>query len=172
MAITGIVLGAIGMVVQCTIVPVALLFPALSAAREQARAIACKSNLKQAGLAMLMYQNDNGGEFPLTVQSLVSEGYAKDARIFACPSKASGDAVRYDDVDATMSYVYARPLKRAQDVAEAAPMMWDKNVHRTVQKRGANVLFEDGYVENMEVDELKRLVEKMASRYELAPILP
>ncbi|MBE6369607.1 MAG: DUF1559 domain-containing protein [Lentisphaerae bacterium] len=38
----------------------AMLLPALSAARERARVATCVSNLKQVGLANLMYANDNG----------------------------------------------------------------------------------------------------------------
>jgi len=37
----------------------AMLLPALSAARERARSASCMSNLKQCGLGMLMYANDN-----------------------------------------------------------------------------------------------------------------
>jgi len=37
----------------------AMLLPALSKAREKARAISCTSNLKQVGLGVLMYSNDH-----------------------------------------------------------------------------------------------------------------
>jgi prepilin-type processing-associated H-X9-DG protein len=40
---------------------VALLMPALQRARVQARAVACRSNMRQIGQAMLIYANDNGG---------------------------------------------------------------------------------------------------------------
>ena len=39
----------------------AMLLPALSKAREKARAISCTSNLKQIGLAMRMYVDENAG---------------------------------------------------------------------------------------------------------------
>jgi prepilin-type N-terminal cleavage/methylation domain-containing protein/prepilin-type processing-associated H-X9-DG protein len=42
----------------------AMLLPALSRARQQARAAACKSNLKQIGYAMGMYQTDFDEMFP------------------------------------------------------------------------------------------------------------
>lgn len=42
----------------------AMLLPALSKAREQARSVVCRSNLKQVGLAMGMYQADYNEYFP------------------------------------------------------------------------------------------------------------
>ena len=42
----------------------AMLLPALSKAREKARAIQCTSNLKTVGLYMIMYADDNEDRFP------------------------------------------------------------------------------------------------------------
>jgi prepilin-type N-terminal cleavage/methylation domain-containing protein/prepilin-type processing-associated H-X9-DG protein len=43
---------------------VALLLPALASAREQGRKAVCLSNLRQAGLALQAYANDNDGKIP------------------------------------------------------------------------------------------------------------
>ncbi|NLI00610.1 MAG: prepilin-type N-terminal cleavage/methylation domain-containing protein [Chthonomonadales bacterium] len=43
----------------------AILFPVFARAREQARAITCVSNVKQIALAVLMYTQDNDGNFPM-----------------------------------------------------------------------------------------------------------
>ena len=40
---------------------VGLLLPALARAKEEARKTQCRSNLRQIGLATMMYANDNGG---------------------------------------------------------------------------------------------------------------
>ncbi len=71
----------------------AMLLPSLSRAREQARRTACKSNLKQLGLALLMYSNDYSGTFPTGQGSRLADltilwarGYAKDPNVFECPS--------------------------------------------------------------------------------------
>jgi len=42
----------------------ALLFPALQRAREQARAVVCQGNLRQWGLRFATYQSENDGRFP------------------------------------------------------------------------------------------------------------
>jgi prepilin-type N-terminal cleavage/methylation domain-containing protein/prepilin-type processing-associated H-X9-DG protein len=75
----------------------AMLLPALGRAREQARRTACKSNLKQIGLGLLMYSNDYSGEFPKgsrdpqyahlkDITLIWSSGYVKDPGAFQCPS--------------------------------------------------------------------------------------
>ena len=43
---------------------VAILAPMLSKARREAKALSCKSTLKQLGLFVLLYANDNGGAMP------------------------------------------------------------------------------------------------------------
>ncbi len=41
----------------------AILMPALQRVKEQAKAVACQSNLKQWGAIFLMYANENDGSF-------------------------------------------------------------------------------------------------------------
>lgn len=72
----------------------AMLLPALSKAREKARAISCTSNMKQVGLGVAMYSQDNND---LTVPSYQSEAGANhyfpyllrdyvDKKMWICPS--------------------------------------------------------------------------------------
>jgi prepilin-type processing-associated H-X9-DG protein len=43
---------------------IAILLPAMARAKEQARMVACQSNLRQIGMAMVMYTNENKQRFP------------------------------------------------------------------------------------------------------------
>jgi len=43
---------------------ISILMPALSRAREQANGVKCLSNVRQIGMAMYMYANDNKGAYP------------------------------------------------------------------------------------------------------------
>ena len=52
---------------------IALLMPALSAAREQSKSVKCLSNLRSLGQATFMYAAQNGGYFPISHNSLGDE---------------------------------------------------------------------------------------------------
>ena len=93
----------------------AMLLPALSAARERARATACINNLKQVGLNLQMYSTDNNDYYPayngglltgssteawsllLAIYNYCDAEYIDDgwyvARYFTCPSNP-GHATR------------------------------------------------------------------------------
>jgi len=91
----------------------AMLLPALAKAREKARTASCTSNLKQIGLALFMYRQDNSERMPrlITVggtgpnddwqngapRAATNGGatwwmliytYVNDAKMMACPSEA------------------------------------------------------------------------------------
>src|ERR1051325_8756326 len=52
----------------------AILFPVFAQAREKARQISCLSNLKQIGLAFLMYVQDYDETFPNVATSQADDG--------------------------------------------------------------------------------------------------
>ena len=72
----------------------AILFPVFARAREKARQTSCLSNLKQIGLATMMYVQDYDGRFPGHTGGPTSAydwpvmllPYCKNAQIFECPT--------------------------------------------------------------------------------------
>jgi prepilin-type N-terminal cleavage/methylation domain-containing protein/prepilin-type processing-associated H-X9-DG protein len=91
-----------------------LLLPALSRARERSKRISCMNNLKQIGVAITLYADDNDGTLPPRIEKsgnpifgnwlgsswnpyalghLISGGYITSGRTFYCPSNT---LVRYE----------------------------------------------------------------------------
>src|SRR3712207_5456887 len=80
----------------------AILFPVFAQAREAARKASCQSNLRQLGLAVQMYNNDNDEFFPPSIswdwpvqsdyraEYYTWRGaifpYTKNAGLYTCPS--------------------------------------------------------------------------------------
>ncbi len=88
----------------------AILFPVFAQAREKARQTSCLSNLKQIGLALIMYSQDYDEAFPSVIAQQSQDGgcapnlewyalgggwttlanpYIKNGQIFRCPSSES-----------------------------------------------------------------------------------
>ena len=75
-----------------------MLLPVLSSARERARRINCAGNLKQIGLAFLLYSSDNGGFFG-NPSDATHDGshlvptFINDGKIWACPSATNSNSI-------------------------------------------------------------------------------
>jgi prepilin-type N-terminal cleavage/methylation domain-containing protein/prepilin-type processing-associated H-X9-DG protein len=130
------------MVVAVIGVLAAIMLPAMAAAREAARRKSCISNLKQVGLALHIYAEENANKFPPTDDQhlvLMFEGsmmypeYISDAMLLACPSDPEyqpatnftlqqthpEDGTRrgtvHPDCISSMSYVYTGFLMTSDD---------------------------------------------------------
>ena len=102
----------------------AILFPVFAQVREKARSATCQSNLKQVGLALLQYaqDNDEGLPFAWNIQAGVGlkaaqdngiaprgtwldlQPYVKSTKLFACPDD-KGVSIKVAGPDATHNYV-------------------------------------------------------------------
>jgi len=133
----------------------AMLMPALQKAREQANRSDCTSQLKQIGMSIIMYANDNRGMTPVydedpahdaaDLKTLLEYDYLKTTQVFIC--RSTKDTKAKDSTDfakANCSYLYFAGLALTDFNAEMG-MCRDRNKNHGDQY--GNVLFGDGHVE-------------------------
>lgn len=134
-------IGAILLVIALAMtVPMAtlagMLLPALTQAREKARQVSCVSNLKQIGLAYVMYCDANNGMPPPSMDLLFP--YVGDDEVFHCPSLPPEDTR-----PAYRMVVYPfSPDKMTRPWA--APIIIERLGNH---KNNLNICYADGHVE-------------------------
>jgi len=120
----------------------AILFPVFARAREKARQASCSSNMKQIGLAMLMYASDYDGKIrastnwpggPICTPIQEWEGawqalsyyypYIKNAQLYVCPSVGEGNGCSYGQIvwNPTIGYMWNEGAKSLDKIGDAAP---------------------------------------------------
>lgn len=148
----------------------ALLLPVVSKAKEAARSTACLSNLRQIGLALQLYVQDNNNRLPVMhdvsipqqttnpVASIdkVLSNYLGSPKILNCPSDRKD---LYRETGSSYAWNY---LLNGQDAERLQvfnipfdphniPLVFDKeSFHRAGDpKRGVNFLYADGHIKNL-----------------------
>jgi prepilin-type N-terminal cleavage/methylation domain-containing protein/prepilin-type processing-associated H-X9-DG protein len=153
-----------------------ILLPVLSRARESARKTQCMSNVKQIGMGLIMYANENSETFPSDSAyggaspstrglNLLYDTYISDNKVFNCTSDTTVTAALNSGMSASTSggteaftstqcsYGYDRAHTQADDadVALAAdrPPATPSATASTANHngRGQNVVYVDGHVE-------------------------
>ena len=148
-----------------------ILLPVLSRARESARKTQCMSNVKQIGMGLIMYANENSETFPSSTASnpamaslnLLYDTYISDNKVFNCTSdttvtaatnagmsvSTSGGTEAFTSTQCSYGYDRAHTQADDADVALAA----DRPPSDTTlssdnhNARGQNVVYVDGHVE-------------------------
>jgi prepilin-type processing-associated H-X9-DG protein len=156
LAIGGLVTGYIGIVLTSIMVIgifSAVTLPAFVKARERAYQNACMNNLKQIGVSMQMYANENQEKFPSDFQSLVPKYVpAVQVTLFVCPATRHqpGDA---SNLIAWTDYVLVANRKTSDSPDTVLAFSKPDCYHG----RGGNVLFVDGHVQWCDKAEYDRL---------------
>ena len=139
----------------------AAFLPRMFHARSSARRAVCKSNLKQLGLAIIMYSNDYNEHYPLKLADLFDQ-YITARKVFACPEDSNpvpiGNGIR-------CSYRYLGGLPITTD--PQVMIAYERTANHRM--KGRNALFYDGHVEWISET---RLAERLKRSYELVKKSP
>lgn len=153
----------------------AILMPSLEKAREKGRQAVCMNNLKQVGVAILLYAQDYNGWGPPPNTSepkywseiLIENNYASKSKIFVCPSFGKWSYTYYK----TQTYGISEQFKilsveNPSNTLLAADSKYGENQSFYIGKASntrrihirhlgkANILFCDGHVESRNSNEL------------------
>ena len=134
-----------------------MLLPVLSKAREKARRVNCAGNLKQIGLACLMYSGENSGFFPNpnvlpsdNFEPLNTDDVLTDGKVYVCPSATSGKTYCSNCNYAYYGSGIKDDAARATSESIAVDMSGNHPSHTWI-----NCLFVDGHVEGAKPDGAK-----------------
>jgi len=116
---------------------------------EESRKIVCSGNLKQIGLAFLIYAEEHSGFFPNdqpyggnNVEILNSMGYLNNGRVYGCPSFTTVSSVA-----SNMDYIYVGSGLRDDDKDSANTPMLFEFADSHPGRSQIYVLYIDGHVE-------------------------
>ena len=124
-----------------------MLLPALNQAREKARRMNCAGNLKQIGLAIIMYAGDDvdGGFFPdgegENLDDLNTQKYLVNGKVYGCPSK-DGPSATASQSDYTFLGSGTKDTNKSPTTSSLA---YDQSGNHP-DNAWTNVLYVDGHV--------------------------
>jgi len=128
---------------------VGLLLPALARAKEEARKTQCRSNLRQIGLAIEMYANDNGGYMPGLDGSMASP------ESFGLPVPFSNAARPWWDIAGIAGFANAHFGAMCSFVGVSAnslttgnPQVWHSSASHPAKSIGLGRLWTGQYLTN------------------------
>jgi prepilin-type N-terminal cleavage/methylation domain-containing protein/prepilin-type processing-associated H-X9-DG protein len=113
---------------------ISILLPSLNRARETANRVKCASNLKQIGLAILLYSNENRGAYPRTMADTSTAPVAGTGEDATDPfQNAAGTRPSNNDVSAAL-YL----LLRTQDITSEVFVCPSSNAEKANFGGGSN----------------------------------
>ena len=148
LAIAGLVLGYLGIGMGLIMAVLAsMLIPALSSAREEARQLMCKNNLKQVAAAIAQYLDTEGKHvyYPSDLKELVDTKIISEPAILLCPSSGTspggGWKCEYDSIFSLTRWKLAKLTDR---LPANTMLVWD---NKPRHKGGRCAVFRDTHAE-------------------------
>jgi prepilin-type N-terminal cleavage/methylation domain-containing protein/prepilin-type processing-associated H-X9-DG protein len=153
----------------------AILFPAFAKARESARRSSCSSNMKQFGIAFMMYNQENDERTLIVDETAIPEvrwndaiqPYLKSRQVFRCPSMPQETAPPDSDYVVNGFFTHGLSMatfqspseqiqlaERAHNLNETDYHPWDSaefepHLEKKRHLETSNYLFADGHVKSM-----------------------
>jgi prepilin-type processing-associated H-X9-DG protein len=149
MAVTGIVLGGIGLILDPIVgLCLSIMLPAMHQARLAANGVLAQSNMQQIGVALQSYENQNQGAYPPDLETLISNQRLSPA-LFVYPggSDTPADSVNALESGGHLSYVYLGGGKTDLSDTDRVVLYEDGRGHLERSVRGLNLLYADGHVD-------------------------
>ena len=150
-----------------------LLLPVISKAKEAGRATACLSNLRQIGIALQLYTQDNNNHLPVMRDRLfetnappstnvlpgvdvVLSNYLGAVQVLRCPSdrkqifEQTGSSYAWNSLLNGQDAEHLKVLNMDFDPHQI-PVMFDKETFHNARgaKKGVNYLYADGHIKNL-----------------------
>jgi len=149
-----------------------LLLPAVSKAKEAGRATACLSNLRQIGIALQLYVQDNNNRLPvmrdksfdtnavptnaLPSVDVVLSNHVGSVKILRCPSdrkqlyEQTGSSYSWNSLLNGQDAEHLKVLNIDFDPHQI-PVFFDKEAFHQARgaKKGVNYLYADGHIRNL-----------------------
>ena len=141
---------------------IALLLPAVNAARESARKVECQANLKQIGLSMIQYLDLHKRTFPEVAQmpsvtpdkptlySKLADFAEHNPEIFECPSDFEyfeREGISYEYPSLRLAGKSTRELTQNRKLSDIVVLFDFEAFHGPTSEVGSrNQLFADGHV--------------------------
>jgi hypothetical protein len=144
-----------------------VLLPALFDSRAKAGRIALMNNLKQVGLALIMYANDHEDKLPPHLADALR--YVGSARVLLLPDSSlqpPSDLARQDRaaqvawVDQNTCLVYVQPSVLTKDIKDPGTTILAHQKLETCREPFIGALFADGHAEIMARAAFDRSIEK------------
>jgi prepilin-type processing-associated H-X9-DG protein len=161
MAIAGIAIPVVALPIVAMLM--GIMMPALARARYMGQRAICTNNLKQLGLATIMYADNNKSKYPTSDKWCdLIERYHKNDKLYICPSAEQGkcnyainkNLPEYSiQIKRTSELVLLFETKPGWNQSGGSELLTTENHHG----EGCNVAFCDGHVSFIKTGDINKL---------------